>query len=233
MFTLLNTQHTTFLKQHTVHIIGAQPCVTYADHTAQWWIQDNNYVGRATYKLLVASVSTDVRKAVTGPLSLASAQGPMVSQVWFHSDYTHVTINAKKNALPPEIQPGSRRGPADLAYLPRQTQIPKQVTHLTPEAVSTVTTSHGDIRLVLPLTHPLVIPWWLRSWQQSWVRGSLVGFNRIGSKPASHVSTVIWAAHSPVPCNAKCPSHLNFWNPKCSALPRTGNLKSCIAQLPS
>lgn len=156
------------LKQLTVHIIGVQPCVTYADPTAQWWIQDNNYVGSATDKFVVTSASTDVKKAVIGPLSPALAWD-CVSR-WFHSAYTHSTKCAK-NALPPEIHLRSTRGSADLAYLLSQIQIPKQVTLLTPETASTVTSFHGGIRLVPPLNHPLVIPWRLRSWQQSWVQG--------------------------------------------------------------
>lgn len=117
---------------------------------------------------------------------------------------TPILQKVQKNALAPEIQLRICRGPADLTYPPSQNQFPKHVTHLSREALSTVTTSHRGIQFVLPVTHPLLIPWSLWSWQQSWVRGSLIDFSCIGSKSESHISTVIWA----LLCNAKCPPPL-------------------------
>jgi len=100
-------------------------------------------------------VSTDVKKAVAGPFSPASALYHISRQ--FHCAYTQITKSAK-NAVPPEIQLRRTRGPADLAYFLSQKQIPEQVTHLTLQAVSTVRISHKSIWLVVPLSHPLVVP---------------------------------------------------------------------------
>lgn len=159
VYTAKHLTHHVFKATHCAHHHGSALCNSCRTHCSE--VNNAIITTRTVSHTRVCMVQTSgsfseqgCGKAVAGLLSLTSAQDHISR--WFHSAYTHIT-KSSKNRLPPGIQLSSSRGSAELAYLLSHKLISKQVTHLTPEAVSTIAASHRSILLVLPLNHPFVL----------------------------------------------------------------------------